>query len=120
MPDSITLSSGAISVELKYIKPETIYAEKRRVFNKSTLESGRPVFYNASNITRVWNIRQEVPLKSSELTDLETLYNSETITLTESWVDTGSYTVHFTNFKKKSGTGDYKAKAQIELTLTEL
>jgi len=118
MANTITLTNGTTSVEFKYIKPETALSEQKKVFTKHVLSSGSSSFDEATNKPRVWNLRQEVFLTSSELTDLQTLFDDGSIQLVDDWLDAGTYTVFFKMLKRSAPTYDGRINVTMELEET--
>lgn len=115
----VTLSYGATSVTLYGIDPKTIYPNRVKSYSEYTLEDGSKAVDEAENSKRFWSIKQDPPLTAQEDTDLDSLcYTHKTITLTESWVDSGSYTVHFRKLKRfKNGPS---GRAHYEMEFQEL
>lgn len=102
MSSTITLSKDAISVVLYGIDPKTIYPEREKNFTEFVLQDGSKSFDVAPNNKRVWIIRHDPPLTSTEDANLTTLCHTHgIITLTEDWVDSGTYTVFFRKLKRE-------------------
>lgn len=102
MSETITLSQGATSLTLSYVKPESIYPRRPKNYTEAILDDNSRVIDEAEEIKRSWELSIEVPLSSSELADLNTLYSAGNITLTEDWIESSvAYNVHFRNLEDR-------------------
>lgn len=113
----ITLSFGATSVIISTVKVDSIHPERRRNFTMHTLNDNSRVIDVAGAPKRRWQLNNEVPLTSTQKTDLEALYAiADSITLTESFIDTGAtYSVFFEDFRKRRDTPQGDDKYNIVL-----
>ena len=116
----ITLSFGATSVVFEYIKPDTIEPEKTRNFTQQTLDDNSRVYDVSGTPKRRWELRQDVPLDSSSLTNLETLYSLDTtINLLEEYIDSSvNYSVFFEDLIKRIENPG--GSARINMTIQEV
>lgn len=113
---SITLSFGATSVTLLGVQATTVYADREKNYSEYVLQNGDKVFDEAPNTKREWILRHDPPLTAQEDADLETLcYTHGRITLTESWVENGTYQVYFRKLRRSLETPNGQAHYDIEL-----
>lgn len=120
MSKSVTLSFSAISVVLPNIKHNTIFAKRPKIFSQTSNADGSINVDAAPIAKRQWRFEYDAPLTSSEYADLETLcYTHQFITLTEDWVDAGTYTVFFKSLDQQL-TGPSELNRRLIMEFQEI
>ena len=113
--NNIILTFGAINVTLNFIDVRSIYPKRTKNFSEHLLQDGTRIIDEAPNSKRHWVIDHNVPLTAQEALDLRTLcYTHQNITLTEDWVDMGTFNVHFRNLDERFDEANANTKFIME------